>query len=196
MTNNIKEKPAWKTLGFKSEWEYRKHLGKQKRVAQKSGFTPYSEHQKTLAKDKLNILIRGLEESAESCSTMLPYYVPVVMRHLNTGIHEDNIDGDTYHKMLDSIKSSTDIFEKKCNCSGKVTAPIRDVHTEEFMERLRPLKDSVESCRSDAPSMTFVANKSLGAYAGYRYNKPIHLNKDLMEILNIAVEFKGCSCKR
>jgi hypothetical protein len=196
MTDEIQKEPAWKILGFKSEWEYRKHLGKQKHVAQERGFIPYSEHQKTLAKDKLNKLIQELEESAESCSTMLPFYVPVVMRHLNTGIHEDNIDGDTYHKMLDSIKSSTDIFEKKCNCSGNVNVPIRYSHPEEFMKRLRSFKDSVESCRSDAPSMAFEANKSLGAYAGYRYKNPPQLKKGLMEILDIAVEFKGCSCKR
>lgn len=196
MINDIKKEPAWKTLGFKSEWEYRKHLGKQKHTAAERGFTPYSEHQKNLARDKLNKLINGLEESVESCSILLPYYVPIVMRHLNAGIHEDHIDGNTYHTMLERIKSSTDKFEKICNCSGKVNAPIRDTHPEEFMERLRLLKESVESCRSDAPSMTFVANKSLGAYAGYRYKNPPNLNKDIMEILNIAVEFKGCSCKR
>ncbi len=195
MTENIKKEPAWKTLGFKSEWEYRKHLGKQKQVSHERGFTKYSEYQKNLTNDKLNKLIQELDESVEKCSTLLPYYVPVVIHQLNTEIHADHIDGNTYHTMLENIKSSTDRFEKKCNCSGKVDAPIRDTHSEEFMKRLRSLKESVESCSSNAPSMSFLADKSLGAYAGYRYNMPPKSNKDIMEILDIAVEFKGCSCK-
>lgn len=196
MTDNMKKEPAWKTLGFKSELEYRKHLGKQKHTAQERGFIPYAEYHKNLAKDKLNKLIQELEESTESCSVLMPYYVPVVIRHLNTEIQKDDIDRDTYHSMLKRIESSAKEFEKKCNCSGSTNASIRDKHSEEVTNRLKLLKESVESCRTDSPSMSFMASKSLGAYDGYVHNGKPLLSKGLMEILNIAVEFKGCSCKR
>lgn len=195
MTNDIKKEPVWKILGFQSELEYRKHLGKQKHIAEERGFTSHAEYQKSLANDKLNKLTRGLEESAESCSVLMPYYVPLVIRHLNTGIQKDNIDADTYHTMLERIRLSADKFEKKCNCYGEAKSPIREKHSEEVMNRLKLLKESVESCRADTPSMSFMASKSLGAYDGYVHKGKPLLSKGLGEILNIAVEFNGCSCK-
>ena len=183
-------------LGFKSEWEYRKHLGKQKRTAQESGFTPYAEYQKNLANDKLNKMIRGLEGYTELCNTEIPYGVPAVIRKLNKSLHDGHIDRNTYDTMTKRIKSSADNFERKCNCSGSTKAPIRETHQEETMNRLKLLKESVESCISDAPSMAFMANESLGPHSGYTNKDPSHVTKGLMEILNIAAEFKGCSCKR
>jgi len=196
MNNDMKKEPGWKILGFKSEWEYRKHLGKQKHEAQESGFTSYAEYQKNLSKDKLNKMIGGLEEYTELCNTEIPFGVPAVIRKLNKSLHDGRIDKSTYDIMIERIKSSANNFEKKCNCSGKTEAPIRDIHPEETMNRLKLLKESVESCRSDAPSMAFMANKSLGPHAGYTNKDPSHVTKGLREILNIAAEFKGCSCKR
>jgi hypothetical protein len=180
----------------KSEKERREHLAEQEQIARERGFIPYAEYQKNLAKDKFDKLIQEVEKSAESCNTQLPYNVPLVVRHLNRGIIEEHIDKSAYDTMIERIILSTDKFEKKCYCSGQAKAPIREMRSEELADRLKLLKDSVESCKSDTPSMAFMASKSLGVYDGYTLNGPYRITKGLREILNIAVEFKGCSCKR
>lgn len=196
MTNDKKKARTIDIPLFKSEKERRDHLAEQEQIARERGFTSYAEHQKNLAKEKLNKLTQDLETSVESCSTALPYNVNVVIHRLNSGLHKEDIDADTYHTMLESVRSSAEKFERSCDCSGSTYAPIREKHSEEIMNRFKLLKESVESCRTDAPSMSFMANKSLGAYAGYVHNGPSRLSNDIMELLDIAVEFKGCSCKR
>lgn len=149
-----------------------------------------------IEKTGLDKLIRELEESAEMCDIQLPYNVPVSIRSLNKGIHKGHIDKNTYDTMLERIRSTTDKFKKKCNCRGIRDTPIRETHPEKIMGRIQSLKGSVESCRTDAPSMAFMAAGSLGTHTGYIYNDPLYVTKGLREILNIAVEFKGCSCNR
>ena len=195
MTSDIKREP-WNQLGFRSETDYRNHFTKQNRMAKERGFVPYTEYQKHSAEDKMNKLIQELEELAESCNIQLPYKVPISIRYLNKIVYNGHIDKNTYDTIVKRVKLSTDKFKKKCNCNGTRKVSIRETHPEEIMTRLKLLKESVESCITDAPSMAFMANKSLGMHTGYAYKDPSRVTKGLREILNIADEFKGCSCKR